>query len=192
MEIKIVPINDLKPADYNPREMTGEQYEQLKKSLEKFGLVEPIVVNNHPERMNVVIGGHQRLRIAKDLGHTEIPVHYVSLDQEKEKELNVRLNKNVGQWDMDALANNFDVEMLKDIGFTESELGMTDLGKDEDKLKDNMDSYLEGNIKQIVLYFKNERYETVIPQIQRIMEEFNVEDHSSTFEKLLEFYENHK
>jgi len=122
MEIKYVKPTDLKPADYNPRQMTEAQAQQLTDSIKRFGIVDPIIVNSHPDRLNVVIGGHQRLKIASGLGFELVPVHYVNLDLEREKELNIRLNKNTGEWNWDMLANNFDVEFLMDIGFTENEL----------------------------------------------------------------------
>jgi len=121
MEIINIPINDLKPADYNPRQLTNEQHEHLKKSMEKFGLVDPIIVNGNENRKNVIVGGHQRVRIAKELGISEVPCVFVDLDEEKEKELNIRLNKNLGEWDFDLLAN-FDLEFLKNSGFDSLEL----------------------------------------------------------------------
>ena len=131
MEIKKVPIQDLKFADYNPRNITEKQVEDLKASISKFGIVEPVVVNSNPERMNVIVGGHQRTRILQILGYKEVPVFYVNLDLEHEKELNVRLNKNTGEWDWEKLANEFPVENLKEFGFTDFELGLgVDDGKD--------------------------------------------------------------
>jgi DNA modification methylase len=74
------------------------------------------------DRKNIVIGGHFRLKVAKDLGYKEIPVVYVNIpDVEKEKELNLRLNKNVGEWDW-SLLSDFGETMLSDIGFSSEEL----------------------------------------------------------------------
>ena len=120
MTVKQIPIKWLKPAEYNPRQATKKQHEDLKESIKKFGLVDPIIVNSAPERENIVIGGHFRLRVAKELGLKDVPVVFVNLpDIEKEKELNLRLNRNTGSWDYDLLANNFDMEFLKNIGFDE-------------------------------------------------------------------------
>jgi len=121
MEIKKVPIGDLKFAEYNPRKATRKEWNDLKESLKKFGFVEPIVVNQREERMNVIIGGHFRVRVAKDLGIREIPVVYVNLNLEDEQELNLRLNKNVGQWDWDLLAN-LNEQLLVKVRFDQSEL----------------------------------------------------------------------
>ena len=123
MQIIDVPINDLKPSEYNPRDMTEDEKLNIRLSIERFDLVEPIVVNNAPERMNIIIGGHQRWLVAKELGRETMPVVYHAIaDIEKEKELNLRLNKNTGHWDWEKLSINFDEEMKFGVGFTEIEL----------------------------------------------------------------------
>lgn len=119
--VESVAISQLKPAEYNPRRLTAEQEEQLTQSVKSFGLVDPIVANNHPGRENVVIGGHQRLKIAKKLQYKEVPVVYVNLDEQREKELNLRLNKNTGEFDFGLLAQ-FDESFLSDVGFSSEEL----------------------------------------------------------------------
>jgi len=116
------PVGALIFAEYNPRQLTKDQYKSLRDSMERFGLVDPVIINKHPDRENIVIGGHQRLRIAKDMGIEKVPCVELSLDLNQEKELNVRLNRNVGEWDYDALANYFDVGELTEWGFTEDEL----------------------------------------------------------------------
>jgi DNA modification methylase len=122
MEVKNVKIGELKFAEYNPRVATKKETSELKKSLERFGFVEPVVVNSAPKRKNIIIGGHFRVKVAKDIGLKEVPVHYVKIsDLKKEKELNLRLNKNLGHWDYDLLAG-FDEEMLENVGFDSSEL----------------------------------------------------------------------
>ena len=132
MKITLVNINSLNPAEYNPRQISNKQYEDLKASMEKFGCVDPIIININPERLNVVVGGHQRLRILRDLGAEKVPTVSVNLSQEDERELNVRLNKNGGEWDMDLLSN-FDVVDLKEWGFKDIELGFNIDKIDEDK-----------------------------------------------------------
>ncbi len=109
-------------AEYNPRQLTKDQHSQLKDSIKRFGLVDPLIVNKNKERKNILVGGHQRLRIAKELGINKIPCVEVDLNMDQEKELNIRLNKNVGEWDYDSLANYFDVGELMDWGFTDDEL----------------------------------------------------------------------
>src|SRR3989344_4699664 len=107
-EIKItyVPIGSLRPSEYNPRKISKDSMEQLKVSLSKFKIVDPFIVNSAKDREGVVIGGHMRLRAAKELGFKEVPVVYVNIPElEKEKELNIRLNKNTGEFDWNLLAN---------------------------------------------------------------------------------------
>lgn len=193
MIIEYVPIEQLKFADYNPRNITEKQVEDLKASIEKFGVVEPVVVNKNPERKDIIVGGHQRTRILQLLGFKTVPVVYVDLDEAKERELNIRLNKNTGEWDWNKLANEFDVEDLKEYGFTDGELGIGDTGKesiDTDNLGNALDSYLDGNIRQVVLYFKKEEYEAILPRIEAVMQSEKVESHTEAFIKMLETYEN--
>lgn len=122
LKIETVKIKDLNPAPYNPRKWSEEAIEQLRESVQRFGVVDPLLVNNAKGRENVVIGGHFRLKVAKDLGITELPVVYVTIPElEREKELNLRLNKNLGEWNLDLL-KEFDEAILSDIGFTSEEL----------------------------------------------------------------------
>jgi ParB-like chromosome segregation protein Spo0J len=93
MKIKERKIKDLIRAEYNPRELTKEQENQLKDSLQRFGIVDPVIVNKHPERDNIIIGGHQRTKVWESLGNDKIPTVELELTLEQEKELNVRLNK---------------------------------------------------------------------------------------------------
>lgn len=122
MNVVYVPVGSLNPSTYNPRKWNEAQTNALKESITKFGLVDPILCNSAPERMNIVIGGHFRLAVAKELGFTEMPVVYVSIpDIEKEKELNVRLNKNLGEFDFELL-KDFGEEFLGSVGFSTEEL----------------------------------------------------------------------
>ncbi len=122
LKIEYVGISQLKSANYNPRKWDAEAIKGLSESISRFGLVDPIIVNSAPNRKNIVIGGHFRLKVAKDLGYKKMPVAYVNIpDINKEKELNLRLNKNLGAWDFDLLAK-FDEAFLDDIGFSSEDL----------------------------------------------------------------------
>lgn len=131
MKIKQRKINELIGAEYNPRELTDKQHKDLADSLKRFGVVDPVLVNVHPERKNIIIGGHQRTRVWKELGNETIPCVELELTLDQEKELNVRLNKNTGQFDMDALANYFEQDDLIEWGFDEGELVGFDINEDE-------------------------------------------------------------
>lgn len=122
LQIEYTQIKDLKLSDYNPRKWNEKAISDLTESIKKYGLVDPLLVNSAPNRKNILIGGHFRLKIAKDLGYEEVPVVYINIpDIEKEKELNIRLNKNLGEFDFELLAK-FDESFLEDVGFTSEEL----------------------------------------------------------------------
>ncbi|MBI3020072.1 MAG: DNA modification methylase [Parcubacteria group bacterium] len=159
LNIVYVPLKDLVPATYNPRRWNGSQIESLTESIKRFGLVDPIIVNSATERKNTVIGGHFRLKVAKDLGLTEVPVVYLNIpDIEKEKELNLRLNKNLGEFDLNLL-KSFEEAFLKDAGFTSAELDEIfeieptpekfDLTKELEKLNIQKVSVQKGDIYEI-------------------------------------------
>jgi hypothetical protein len=110
MIIEKKKISDLIPAPYNPRQSTAKQEQHLKESLEKFGLVEPIIFN---KQTGYIVGGHFRVRELKKLGIKEIECVIVDLNEADEKELNIRLNANTGSWDWDTLANDWEVVDLE-------------------------------------------------------------------------------
>ncbi len=128
MEHKIISkdIDSLIFAEYNPRQLTKDQYKHLKDSIDRFGLVDPIIVNSNPTRKNIIVGGHQRVKVAKDMNIKEVPVLEVDLTYDRERELNVRLNANTGEWDTDILANMFDIDELTDWGFDDIDLKLFD------------------------------------------------------------------
>ena len=122
IKVEYVGIDLLKPAEYNPRTHTKDQADQLKESIKRFGFVDPIICNRAPGRENVIVGGHFRWAMAKELLFTQAPVVFVNITSlEKEKELNLRLNKNTGDFDYSLLAE-YDESFLKDVGFTSNDL----------------------------------------------------------------------
>lgn len=142
MLIEKIQTERLIPANYNPRKdlKPGDpEYEKLKRSLDEFGYVEPVIWNKTTSH---VVGGHQRLKVLLDMGITEVECVVVEMDAEKEKALNVALNKISGDWDKDKLAlliadlqgADFDVSLT---GFDPAELD--DLFKDslKDGIKDD-------------------------------------------------------
>lgn len=135
LEIVSVAISQLKPSEYNPRKMTEQQEKEITESIKRFGMVDPIIVNQFPGRENVIIGGHQRFKIAKKLEYKEIPVVYVNLSPEREKELNLRLNKNQGEFDYELL-KEFDKSLLSDVGFSSEELDDIFVMDDEPEIFD--------------------------------------------------------
>jgi len=130
LSVQYVPATELRPATYNPRTWSKEQAAQLKESLIRFGIVDPLLVNSAPNRKGIVIGGHFRLEVIKELGIKEVPAVFINIpDIEKEKELNIRLNRNTGEFDWNLLAD-FGEVFLKDVGFSSEDLDEV-FGEDE-------------------------------------------------------------
>ena len=103
-ELKVLPISVLKPAEYNPRKKLkpgDKEYQKIKNSIEEFGFADPLVVNADM----TIIGGHQRLTVAMELGYTEVPCAVVDVDKTRERALNIALNKITGEWDEQMLAD---------------------------------------------------------------------------------------
>ncbi len=148
MILRKIFLNQLNPAKYNPRKdlKPGDpEYEKLKKSMETFGYVEPIVWN---KRSGHVVSGHQRLKILQNQGETEIECVVVDLDETEEKALNVALNKISGEWDLPKLADliseldngifdisltGFDVAEIEDLFSKVHDKDVQDDGFDTDK-----------------------------------------------------------
>ena len=146
---------DLIPADYNPRKdlKPGDaEYEKLKRSIEQFGYVEPVIWN---KTTGFVVGGHQRLKVLLDMGVTEVECVVVEMDAEKEKALNIALNKISGEWDKDKLAlliadlqgADFDVSLT---GFEPAEIDSLFKDAQQSKVKDD-DFDVEAELKAPVI-----------------------------------------
>lgn len=122
LHVEYVSVSSLRHPERNPRVWTNEATAQLRESIERHGLVDPLIVNSAENRQGVIIGGNFRFEVAKSMGLEEIPVVYVNIpDIKKEEELIIRLNKNTGDFDLNLLAE-FDESLLKDIGFSSEEL----------------------------------------------------------------------
>ena len=143
MKIVKYKIDDLLGAEYNPRELTQEQYQSLRTSIQKYGIVDPILINTNPDRQNVIIGGHQRVKVAKILEMESVPCIELNLSLEEEKELNIRLNKNVGQWDYEILGNMFDQDDLLEWGFTKFDLKLDTESVPPPDLTENVNEIFE-------------------------------------------------
>ena len=127
MESKVMRLEDIKPAEYNPRVRLTEvdhEYKALKASIDEFGLVVPLIVN---ERTGTLVSGHQWLNVMLAEGVEETEVVIVDMEPEREKALCIALNKISGQWDYGALADI--LEELRDspvdilaTGFSDDEI----------------------------------------------------------------------
>lgn len=128
--IQRLPIADLAPNAANPRKITVKRKAQLRKSLEQFGNLSPITWN---KTTGNVIGGNQRLEGYRDLGHTEVDVWVVELDEAKEKAAIIALNNHAGEWDGGPLA-----KIIRDLQDTDLDLQLTgfeNVERDVDGLK---------------------------------------------------------
>ena len=120
MIIRKVPVTDINPAEYNPRKdlKPGDPaYEKLKRSMTEFGYVEPIIWN---EETGNIVGGHQRYKVLVAEGHTEVECVIVKMSAEREKALNVALNKVTGDWEFEALA-----DLIKDLEAQDFDVTLT-------------------------------------------------------------------
>lgn len=136
MNIQKINIEKLKAAEYNPRKdlkPEDEEYQKIKRSILEFGYVAPIIVNADM----TVIGGHQRLKVLKELGYEEVECNIVDLDKTKEKALNIALNKITGEWDNSKLE-----ELLAELKETDIDMDMTGFTFDE---VDNILKDIEGS-----------------------------------------------
>lgn len=158
MQIIIKQVKELDLAAYNPRKdlQPGDpEYEKLKKSILEFDYIDPIIWN---QRTGRVVGGHQRLKILQELGYTEIEVSVVDLSEDKEKALNIALNKISGDWDLPKLkdllqeleSSDFDIEIT---GFDTDEINgifdqfKTEVKEDDFDLEAAVESILEPETK---------------------------------------------
>lgn len=125
MKTAIMDLKDINPAKYNPRVQLkpgDQEWDALKNSLDRFGVATPLVVN---ETTGNLVSGHQRLAVLKQSGETRVEVVIIQMDEDKEKLLNVALNKIEGEWDEEKLKELFDEvddEDIKFTGFTEEDI----------------------------------------------------------------------
>ena len=120
MKTEQVRIDQLRPNQENPRRITRAELNKLIRSIKEFGFVDPIIVNNYKDRKDIIIGGHQRVMAAKQMGYTTVPVVYVDLDEDREMLLNIALNEISGDWDEAKL-----YKALKDLQDSDADITLT-------------------------------------------------------------------
>lgn len=118
----------------NPRQLSIDEALDLEESITAFGLIDKPIINLD----NTVIGGHQRIALLKKLKYKEIECWVPSrtLDESEVEELNIRLNKNIGQWDWDILANEWNLDDLLAWGFTPEQFAIDIAPISEEKIED--------------------------------------------------------
>lgn len=168
MKLVEMPLDKLKPAAYNPRvELTEdmEEYQALKKSIEEFGDVEPIVWN---QRTGNIIGGHQRYNVLKALGYKAAMVSVVDMEEAQEKTLNIALNKVEGEWDekkLKTVLEELDFEDVQLAGFNMDEVAllMEDDGGFEESMEEALgdaEEYSEDGYQNGISFVITLRFET--------------------------------
>lgn len=159
MEIQKVKISSLKPAEYNPRiklKQGDAEYEKLKRSIQEFGLVRPLVVNSDM----TIIGGHQSYLVLNDLGYIEAECCIVDLDKNREKALNIALNKISGDWDYQLLE-----KLMCDLSEADFDLSLTGFDEKEiDKMIKESEEVLSNNSEVNLQSFGDENFKCQCPK----------------------------
>ncbi len=132
--LEVHPISSLKPHPKNPRQLSKDQFRQLKKSMDTFGLIDKPIINTD----KTIIGGHQRVAVLKSekVKTVECWVPERLLEEKEVEEILIRLNRNHGSFDYDLLANEFDLSDLLDYGFPMEELELIETKEVESEEKD--------------------------------------------------------
>lgn len=165
MLIETKKIDELTPAPYNPRKITKIELERLKRSLSEFGYVEPVIWN---KATGYVVGGHQRLKALKELGIEEVECVVIDVPEDKEKALNIALNKISGDWDSDKV-----FEILDDLDNNKFDITLTgfEMADLEDfRFNDDIDTGYFGQAREKTydLYRLNEYDETRVDGFYQI------------------------
>jgi hypothetical protein len=181
-EFETININDIKPASYNPRIMSTDEYDKLKTSLDTFGLVDPIIIDLKHD--NTIIGGHQRYQVLTeedddqdlqlirlgDIGFVLNKTNIKLNDINDQKALNLALNKITGEWDysklddiLDELSEeHYQIELT---GFDEEDITLNndfdfdffeeDTTENEEELPPDLNEELDGEHpnQNFVIYF---------------------------------------
>ena len=174
LEIRLLPIERLVPAPYNPRRpLTAKARKKLKASLAEFGLVEPLVWNG---RTGHVVGGHARLDLLRELGHAAVPVSVVDLDDARERALNVVLNnlEAQGRYDPAKL-----LELLTGLGDGRELTGFDDATLRSLQLEPEATDMGEMSSEsvEVTLVVESSKYDSLAPRLDELVREFDLVSH---------------
>ena len=184
LSLETISVDQLQPAPYNPRvelKPGMEGYDRLKRSLEEFDLVQPIVWNR---RTGHIISGHQRLEILKDEGVRELDVVVLDLPLEREQALNVTLNNpNVGgSWDLEKLSDlmsdlsDFEEIDMSLTGFDDQQLKHLTLSPDED-FSPTLSGGDESPAYRVSFEVPAEEWENFRPSLDQFLATQNLQPH---------------
>ena len=182
LELRLLPIDQLTPAAYNPRKLlrpSSPAYRKLKASIAEFGLVEPLVWN---ELTGHVVGGHARLAVLRELGFMEVPVSVVRLNDKREKALNIVLNNQEAQGRYDPTKLAAVLEELE--GLPELEMS----GFDEGTLRtlrlepvEKPEDEVETGRVEITIVADEESFRKLSPRLDELVAEFDLVTHVKRF-----------
>ena len=211
-ELKHVDVNKIKLDPDNPNVMTDEQMAALKESMERFGYLEPIIIDQH----NVIADGEHRLQVYKEFKRKQIPAFKIRFTNDNERRL-LRQAKNklkrqhdpgkdydellkLQKYDFASLGSLLtineaqlnEIKRLADVNARSQLVAEPSLEdtryQDKPMLDHHHDTFLHGNIKQIVLYFNNEEYQQVVPKLAKVMELLGTDNHTDMVKMLTEEY----
>ena len=184
MDLRTLPIDQLKPAPYNPRislEPGSPAYRRLERSLDEFSLVQPLVWN---EVTGHIVGGHQRLTILKNRGVTEIEVVVVSLTLEREKALNIALNNSqvAGDWDAEKLIDVLtELQDLPDFDATLTGFDANDLDDllmtPDPQLTPESEDDGKADVVEVTIEIPPEKWESIRPDLDTLVADFELTVH---------------
>ena len=188
-----VPISKLKANPKNPRVIRGDKFDKLKASLQAFPDMlnkRPLIVFRDKDGKYIVLGGNMRLKAAKELGLTELPVIVAdNWTEEQKAEFLVKDNVNYGDWDHEQLANEWDEIQLAEWGL-EVFGWEDDLSNNEDynglDAVSKLDKFMSAELKRMFLVYDNETFEKVTAWFSKLRENYALEDNSSVILKLME------
>jgi len=197
-----IDVSDIKLDKTNPNVMSKEEFESLEKVMKKYGYLAPVIL----DKKNKVVDGEHRVKVYQKLGRKQIPAYVIDVDRYDQKILRQVMNKLRGEHDIEKDSKEFDIlanadrlgDLAKLLAKNESDfLRIATTASDDEEFDTNPmehyeDSFLHGNIKQIMIYFDNEGFEKTMKVINEVMRVEKVETHTAMFMKLLEYYENNK
>lgn len=188
--MKKIEIKKLKPNPNNPRSINKNKFERLKKSITEFPKMlelRPIVVDEH----FMVLGGNMRLQALKELGIAE--TYYIQekeLTEEQKKQFVIKDNASFGEWDWDILANDWNSKELNawgiDVWVNKDDPIEKEI--DEDKFASEIDTYINAQIKQIVLYYNSDDYKQALLNFEKVRESNKLNDNTEVFNFLMNKY----
>ena len=159
MKIQKIKILELREAEYNPRidlKPGDAEFEKIRKSIEDFGFVEPIIINSDM----TIIGGHQRYKVLKELGYEEIECSVVNLNKTKEKALNIALNKISGDWDYQKLE-----QLINELANEDIDLTVTGFEQKEiDKMIEETEEIIGKNAEVNLMDFSDDKFKCQCPK----------------------------